>query len=70
MSICPEEIFTRLERIGRGSFGEVYKGIDNRTAEVFYFFRQSVESSVTASLILISLLFIIFRRYLLIPFKL
>jgi len=31
----PNEIFTKLERIGRGSFGEVFKGIDNRTAEVF-----------------------------------
>ncbi|KAL7074768.1 hypothetical protein ACQ4LE_005957 [Meloidogyne hapla] len=30
----PNEIFTKLERIGRGSFGEVFKGIDNRTAEV------------------------------------
>lgn len=24
----PEERFTKLEKIGRGSFGEVYKGID------------------------------------------
>ncbi|KAF7630984.1 Protein kinase domain-containing protein [Meloidogyne graminicola] len=30
----PNEIFTKLERIGKGSFGEVFKGIDNRTAEV------------------------------------
>ncbi|RXN01411.1 hypothetical protein EOD39_6906 [Acipenser ruthenus] len=30
----PEEYFTKLERIGKGSFGEVYKGIDNRTKEV------------------------------------
>jgi len=30
----PESIFTRQERIGRGSFGEVYKGIDNRTGAV------------------------------------
>lgn len=30
----PEEIFTKLERIGRGSFGEVYKGINNKTAEI------------------------------------
>uniref|UniRef100_A0A915DL74 non-specific serine/threonine protein kinase n=1 Tax=Ditylenchus dipsaci TaxID=166011 RepID=A0A915DL74_9BILA len=30
----PESIFTRQERIGRGSFGEVYKGIDNRTGKV------------------------------------
>lgn len=27
-------IFTKQERIGRGSFGEVYKGIDNRTGRV------------------------------------
>lgn len=30
----PESLFTKLERIGRGSFGEVFKGIDNRTQQV------------------------------------
>uniref|UniRef100_A0A671YZ56 non-specific serine/threonine protein kinase n=1 Tax=Sparus aurata TaxID=8175 RepID=A0A671YZ56_SPAAU len=30
----PEELFTKLERIGKGSFGEVFKGIDNRTQKV------------------------------------
>lgn len=30
----PEELFTKLDRIGKGSFGEVFKGIDNRTKEV------------------------------------
>uniref|UniRef100_A0A1I7UK77 non-specific serine/threonine protein kinase n=1 Tax=Caenorhabditis tropicalis TaxID=1561998 RepID=A0A1I7UK77_9PELO len=30
----PEVIFTKQERIGRGSFGEVYKGIDNRSGRV------------------------------------
>ncbi|XP_078732320.1 serine/threonine-protein kinase 25 isoform X1 [Lampetra fluviatilis] len=30
----PEELFTKQERIGKGSFGEVFKGIDNRTKEV------------------------------------
>lgn len=30
----PEELFTKLERIGKGSFGEVFKGIDSRTKEV------------------------------------
>uniref|UniRef100_W5KF92 non-specific serine/threonine protein kinase n=1 Tax=Astyanax mexicanus TaxID=7994 RepID=W5KF92_ASTMX len=30
----PEEYFTKQERIGKGSFGEVYKGINNRTKEV------------------------------------
>lgn len=30
----PEEYFTKMERIGKGSFGEVYKGINNRTKEV------------------------------------
>jgi serine/threonine-protein kinase 24/25/MST4 len=30
----PEILFTKLERIGRGSFGEVFKGIDNRTQQV------------------------------------
>uniref|UniRef100_A0A1I7RWI7 non-specific serine/threonine protein kinase n=1 Tax=Bursaphelenchus xylophilus TaxID=6326 RepID=A0A1I7RWI7_BURXY len=30
LKVDPETIYTRQERIGRGSFGEVYKGIDNR----------------------------------------
>lgn len=30
----PEQIFTKQERIGKGSFGEVFKGIDNRTQQV------------------------------------
>ncbi|XP_073701125.1 serine/threonine-protein kinase 24a [Garra rufa] len=30
----PEKLFTKLERIGRGSFGQVFKGIDNRTQQV------------------------------------
>ncbi|XP_067109388.1 serine/threonine-protein kinase 24a [Osmerus mordax] len=30
----PEKFFTKLERIGKGSFGEVFKGIDNRTQKV------------------------------------
>uniref|UniRef100_A0A8C8JT25 Serine/threonine-protein kinase 24 n=1 Tax=Oncorhynchus tshawytscha TaxID=74940 RepID=A0A8C8JT25_ONCTS len=30
----PEELFTKLERIGKGSFGEVFKGVDNRTQKV------------------------------------
>ncbi|XP_026542838.1 serine/threonine-protein kinase 26 [Notechis scutatus] len=30
----PEGLFTKLERIGKGSFGEVFKGIDNRTQHV------------------------------------
>ncbi len=30
----PELVFTKQERIGKGSFGEVYKGIDNRTQQV------------------------------------
>ncbi|KAE8604500.1 hypothetical protein XENTR_v10014724 [Xenopus tropicalis] len=30
----PERLFTKLERIGKGSFGEVYKGIENRSKEV------------------------------------
>lgn len=29
-----EEFFIKLDRIGKGSFGEVYKGIDNRIKEV------------------------------------
>lgn len=30
----PDALFTKLERIGRGSFGEVYKGIDKKTQRV------------------------------------
>ncbi|CAK9293874.1 unnamed protein product [Gordionus sp. m RMFG-2023] len=30
----PETIFTKQEKIGKGSFGEVYKGIDKRTQQV------------------------------------
>ena len=34
MDIPPQERFGHLERIGRGSFGEVYRGIDLSTREV------------------------------------
>ncbi|XP_062904479.1 serine/threonine-protein kinase 24-like [Mobula hypostoma] len=30
----PEQLFTKLEKIGKGSFGEVFKGIDNRTQKI------------------------------------
>merc|ERR1712002_424995 len=30
----PEQLFTKQERIGKGSFGEVFKGIDNNTKQV------------------------------------
>ncbi|XP_076453799.1 uncharacterized protein LOC143288972 isoform X2 [Babylonia areolata] len=33
-TVDPEERFTKLERIGKGSFGEVFKGIDTRSQEV------------------------------------
>ncbi|XP_046584109.1 serine/threonine-protein kinase 26-like isoform X6 [Haliotis rubra] len=33
-TIDPEERFTKLEKIGKGSFGEVFKGIDNDTKQV------------------------------------
>ncbi|KAL3207599.1 hypothetical protein MRX96_010080 [Rhipicephalus microplus] len=32
--VDPELIFTKQERIGKGSFGEVFKGLDNRTQQV------------------------------------
>ncbi|KAK3094538.1 hypothetical protein FSP39_003014 [Pinctada imbricata] len=34
MQIDPEVHFTKMDRIGKGSFGEVYKGIDNDTQKV------------------------------------
>jgi serine/threonine-protein kinase 24/25/MST4 len=34
MSADPEQLFTMLERIGKGSFGEVFKGIDNKSKDV------------------------------------
>uniref|UniRef100_A0A1I8ESZ4 non-specific serine/threonine protein kinase n=2 Tax=Wuchereria bancrofti TaxID=6293 RepID=A0A1I8ESZ4_WUCBA len=34
LKLDPEYLFTRQEKIGRGSFGEVFKGIDNRTGQV------------------------------------
>ncbi|XP_053403365.1 serine/threonine-protein kinase 26-like isoform X14 [Mercenaria mercenaria] len=34
MAVDPEIRFTKLEKIGKGSFGEVFKGIDNETQEV------------------------------------
>nr|XP_049706506.1 serine/threonine-protein kinase 26 isoform X2 [Helicoverpa armigera]XP_049708277.1 serine/threonine-protein kinase 26-like isoform X2 [Helicoverpa armigera] len=32
--VDPELIFTKQEKIGKGSFGEVFKGVDNRTQQV------------------------------------
>lgn len=32
--MSPEQTFVRQERIGKGSFGEVYKGLDKRTMKV------------------------------------
>lgn len=32
--VDPEQLFTRQERIGRGSFGEVFKGVDRRNGQV------------------------------------
>jgi len=32
--VDPETLFTMHERIGKGSFGEVFKGIDNQTKKV------------------------------------
>jgi hypothetical protein len=34
--VDPEVVFTKQERIGKGSFGEVFKGIDNRTQQVCF----------------------------------
>ncbi|OWF36196.1 Serine/threonine-protein kinase 24 [Mizuhopecten yessoensis] len=34
MSIDPETRFTKLDKIGKGSFGEVFKGIDNGSQQV------------------------------------
>ena len=32
--VDPEDIFTMQERIGKGSFGEVYKGVDKRSQQI------------------------------------
>ncbi|KAL3847421.1 hypothetical protein ACJMK2_018331 [Sinanodonta woodiana] len=34
LAVDPEQKFTKLEKIGKGSFGEVFKGIDNDTKQV------------------------------------
>jgi len=34
MSQDPEELYQKLERIGKGSFGEVYKGINKKTGQL------------------------------------
>ncbi|KAK4310610.1 hypothetical protein Pmani_017838 [Petrolisthes manimaculis] len=34
LKVDPELIFTKQERIGKGSFGEVFKGVDKRTTQV------------------------------------
>ncbi|XP_033637237.1 serine/threonine-protein kinase 26-like isoform X2 [Asterias rubens] len=34
MKADPEQLFAKLDRIGKGSFGEVFKGIDNRTKRI------------------------------------
>ncbi|XP_071454104.1 serine/threonine-protein kinase 26 [Hetaerina americana] len=34
VKVDPDLIFTKQERIGKGSFGEVFKGMDNRTQQV------------------------------------
>ena len=32
-AVDPETLFDKQERIGRGSFGEVYKGVDKITGD-------------------------------------
>jgi serine/threonine protein kinase len=39
--VDPELIFTKQERIGKGSFGEVFKGVDNRTQQVSRLYNDS-----------------------------
>ena len=33
-TVDPEELYLRQERIGKGSFGEVFKGINKKSKEV------------------------------------
>ena len=32
--VDPEELYVKQEKIGKGSFGEVFKGIDKKTKDV------------------------------------
>lgn len=43
--VDPEQLFTRQEKIGRGSFGEVFKGIDNRTGQVWKFMLNGLKTA-------------------------
>ncbi|XP_076324239.1 serine/threonine-protein kinase 26-like isoform X3 [Tachypleus tridentatus] len=33
-NVDPEQVFTKQEKIGKGNFGEVYKGVENKTQQV------------------------------------
>ena len=34
VAVDPEKMFTKMDQIGKGSFGEVFKGLDNKTKAV------------------------------------
>ena len=51
--VDPEIVFTKQERMGKGSFGEVFKGIDNRTQQVRVYRRIYIYDDNSIKLLMI-----------------